>query len=259
MAGFPNLFMLYGPNTNLGHNSIIFMIECQVGYAVQCMRELAKRGATWLDVRRDVMDHYNRELQTALAQDRLDRRLLELVQDRLRQGHQQLVRLHRRLLASNAPPRLGCVPRGGASSDVDGVRPAVACGVLHTLTRALGSLVLAAAAGALLLAGAGAWRIARYAQVDDVAALARKAGELAWMAEAARADASSPRPNVVLILFDDLGLGDLGVTGGHALATPRLDALGAEGMVLEQYSAPAPVLRPRAPGSSPGAGRSARP
>jgi cation diffusion facilitator CzcD-associated flavoprotein CzcO len=67
VAGFPNLFMLYGPNTNLGHNSIIFMIECQVGYAVQCIQQLLKREVSWIDVRRDVMDRYNRNLQTALG------------------------------------------------------------------------------------------------------------------------------------------------------------------------------------------------
>ncbi len=67
VAGFPNLFMLYGPNTNLGHNSIIFMIECQVGYSVLCIQELSKRGVSWLDVRRDVMDRYNRDLQLALS------------------------------------------------------------------------------------------------------------------------------------------------------------------------------------------------
>src|SRR5699024_3210766 len=38
--GFPNLFMLYGPNTNLGHNSIIFMIESQIGYILSCLRHL---------------------------------------------------------------------------------------------------------------------------------------------------------------------------------------------------------------------------
>jgi len=67
VAGFPNLFLLYGPNTNLGHNSIIFMIECQVGYAVQCIQELSKRRASWLEVRPDVMDRYNQRLQTALS------------------------------------------------------------------------------------------------------------------------------------------------------------------------------------------------
>ena len=35
---FPNFFVLYGPNTNLGHNSIIFMVECQVNYIIQCIQ-----------------------------------------------------------------------------------------------------------------------------------------------------------------------------------------------------------------------------
>jgi len=67
VAGFPNLFLLYGPNTNLGHNSIIFMIECQVGYVVQCIRELFARDLPWLDVRREAQTRYNAELQRALA------------------------------------------------------------------------------------------------------------------------------------------------------------------------------------------------
>jgi len=37
VSGFPNFFMAYGPNTNLGHNSIIFMIECQTRYILQCI------------------------------------------------------------------------------------------------------------------------------------------------------------------------------------------------------------------------------
>lgn len=41
---FPNLFMLYGPNTNLGHTSVVFMIECQVRYVMGCLPYLAERG-----------------------------------------------------------------------------------------------------------------------------------------------------------------------------------------------------------------------
>jgi cation diffusion facilitator CzcD-associated flavoprotein CzcO len=67
VSGFPNLFMLYGPNTNLGHNSIIFMIECQVQYIVRCIQELARRHLSYLDVRRDAMDRYNTELQRDIA------------------------------------------------------------------------------------------------------------------------------------------------------------------------------------------------
>ena len=43
VPGFPNLFLLYGPNTNLGHNSILFMVERQIDYVLQCLAELAER------------------------------------------------------------------------------------------------------------------------------------------------------------------------------------------------------------------------
>jgi len=58
---------MYGPNTNLGHNSIIFMIECQVRYAVQCVLEIARHGLAWLDVRSDVMASFNADVQRELA------------------------------------------------------------------------------------------------------------------------------------------------------------------------------------------------
>jgi len=66
VAGFPNFFMLYGPNTNLGHNSIIFMLECQVNYVVQCVRALAERDLTSMEVRPEVVRAYNAELQSVL-------------------------------------------------------------------------------------------------------------------------------------------------------------------------------------------------
>ena len=50
VPGFPNFFTLYGPNTNLGHNSILFMIESQVGWVVQAVQQL-RRGTAWIDVR----------------------------------------------------------------------------------------------------------------------------------------------------------------------------------------------------------------
>lgn len=67
VAGFPNFFMMYGPNTNLGHNSIIFMIECQTNYIVQAIRSLVERDLAWTDLRREVLDTYNTELQSELA------------------------------------------------------------------------------------------------------------------------------------------------------------------------------------------------
>lgn len=63
-SGFPNLFMLYGPNTNNG--SILFMIECQVAYVLRHLADMEKRGLESIDLRPDVLHEYNRVLQDDL-------------------------------------------------------------------------------------------------------------------------------------------------------------------------------------------------
>jgi cation diffusion facilitator CzcD-associated flavoprotein CzcO len=63
-TGFPNVFMLYGPNTNNG--SIIFMIECQVHYVMEMLDAMDRHGLAWVDVKREVMDEYNEAVQRAL-------------------------------------------------------------------------------------------------------------------------------------------------------------------------------------------------
>lgn len=63
VSGFPNFFMLYGPNTNLGHNSIIFMIECQANYIAQCLQKLARDNLVYLDVKSDVQRASNKVVQ----------------------------------------------------------------------------------------------------------------------------------------------------------------------------------------------------
>ncbi|HRD45150.1 MAG TPA: NAD(P)/FAD-dependent oxidoreductase [Caulobacter sp.] len=67
VAGFPNLFLLYGPNTNLGHNSIIVMIEAQADYVVQAMKALKARGAKALAVKPAAHARFNAQLQRDLA------------------------------------------------------------------------------------------------------------------------------------------------------------------------------------------------
>lgn len=67
VSGFPNFFLMYGPNTNLGHNSILFMIECQTRYIVSCVRRLRDENLHYLDVTPAAMDAYNAELQKELA------------------------------------------------------------------------------------------------------------------------------------------------------------------------------------------------
>ncbi|QDW53924.1 alpha/beta hydrolase fold domain-containing protein [Burkholderia sp. KBS0801] len=50
VPGFPNFFMLYGPNTNLGHNSIVYMLESQIAHVMRCVRAMRRNGATAIDV-----------------------------------------------------------------------------------------------------------------------------------------------------------------------------------------------------------------
>ena len=83
-------------------------------------------------------------------------------------------------------------------------------------------------------------KIATYEQLDDAAHMAAKADYLASIARAAPQNA----PDLVIILFDDLGYGDVGFTGNQMIATPHMDKLAANGLVLENYYAPAPVCSP---------------
>jgi hypothetical protein len=57
--------MLYGPNTNLGSNSIIFMLEAQIAYVHGLLRAMRRRGLAWLDVRSDVQRDFNQWVETA--------------------------------------------------------------------------------------------------------------------------------------------------------------------------------------------------
>jgi cation diffusion facilitator CzcD-associated flavoprotein CzcO len=66
-ANFPNLFILYGPNTNLGHNSITFMLERQVEYIVKALSALHERKLASMEVKKTAQDNFQRELQAALA------------------------------------------------------------------------------------------------------------------------------------------------------------------------------------------------
>jgi cation diffusion facilitator CzcD-associated flavoprotein CzcO len=66
VAGFPNMFMLYGPNTNLGAGSIVTMLESQIGYVVEAMQEVQRSGARWIEVRQETQSAFNREVQERL-------------------------------------------------------------------------------------------------------------------------------------------------------------------------------------------------
>ena len=86
------------------------------------------------------------------------------------------------------------------------------------------------------------WTYLTYDQVDDEEAVQRKADELQRMAEGSRFLRTNT--NVIVILFDDLGYGDLGAFGSEALKTPRIDQIASEGVALDQFYAAAPVCTP---------------
>jgi cation diffusion facilitator CzcD-associated flavoprotein CzcO len=65
VGGFPNFFMLYGPNTNLGGNSIIYMLEGQIGYVLAAVQALAAERLAWIDVRPEVQDEFSSWVQSA--------------------------------------------------------------------------------------------------------------------------------------------------------------------------------------------------
>ena len=51
VAGFPNLFLLLGPNTGLGHNSVVLMIEAQLNYVLGALEHLRRAGARSVEPR----------------------------------------------------------------------------------------------------------------------------------------------------------------------------------------------------------------
>ena len=66
ISGFPNFFMLLGPNTALGHNSVVIMIEAQVAYIMSALKQMKARGIGAIDVKRDVQHAFYERIQRKL-------------------------------------------------------------------------------------------------------------------------------------------------------------------------------------------------
>jgi cation diffusion facilitator CzcD-associated flavoprotein CzcO/acetyl esterase/lipase len=67
VAGFPNMFLMLGPNTATGHTSTLLYIEPEVAHAIACIKRVRKGGHRWIDVRPAVMRLHNEHLQQRLA------------------------------------------------------------------------------------------------------------------------------------------------------------------------------------------------
>jgi cation diffusion facilitator CzcD-associated flavoprotein CzcO len=62
-AGFPNLFMIIGPNTGLGHNSLLYMIESQLAYVLDAIKTMRSLGLATVEVRREAQRRSNEYIQ----------------------------------------------------------------------------------------------------------------------------------------------------------------------------------------------------
>ncbi len=67
VPAFPNMFLLYGPNTNGGTGSVVNTLECGIGHVLAALREVEARGAERIEVRPEAAEEFDRELRAALA------------------------------------------------------------------------------------------------------------------------------------------------------------------------------------------------
>lgn len=66
VAGFPNLFLLSGPNTGIGHTSLLVMIEAQIRYVTDCLRRLERHGLGVVEVKAEAVEAFNEQLQAKM-------------------------------------------------------------------------------------------------------------------------------------------------------------------------------------------------
>jgi cation diffusion facilitator CzcD-associated flavoprotein CzcO len=67
VSGFPNFFILLGPNTGLGHNSVVLMSEAQIGYVMSCLKLMQKRGSRVMEVKAGTQRNFVAELRRRLS------------------------------------------------------------------------------------------------------------------------------------------------------------------------------------------------
>ena len=112
---------------------------------------------------------------------------------------------------------------------------------MGSFIRVLGALGLLLLAALIALPLWALFRIVSFDEAESSEDLERKRAALSEMRAGV---VPAARPNVVVILFDDLGYGDIGAFGSGALETPRMDALAAESLALDHFYSASPVCSP---------------
>jgi hypothetical protein len=67
VAGFPNMLFVVGPNTGLGHSSMVFMVESHLNYLSSAVKTMTERNLATFDVRPEVQRAYNAALQQRMG------------------------------------------------------------------------------------------------------------------------------------------------------------------------------------------------
>ena len=67
VAGFPNMFLVVGPNTGLGHSSMLLMIEAQVNLIMESLKTMKQNKVKFIDLKQNVQQQYNSEIQEKLS------------------------------------------------------------------------------------------------------------------------------------------------------------------------------------------------
>jgi cation diffusion facilitator CzcD-associated flavoprotein CzcO len=63
VSGFPNMFVLYGPNTNHGSGSVPYTLECQFNYVIDAIERLRAGGFRWIDLRPETQERWRAEME----------------------------------------------------------------------------------------------------------------------------------------------------------------------------------------------------
>jgi hypothetical protein len=116
-------------------------------------------------------------------------------------------------------------------------------GIATRLARSLLVTVLVITALVLVVGVVAAIKVALYEQRDDAGHLEQKQAYLVRLRESS-VQGAVRKPNIVFVLYDDLGYGDFSFTGSRAIDTPNIDALAHEGASFTRFYSPAPVCTP---------------
>ncbi len=93
----------------------------------------------------------------------------------------------------------------------------------------------------LLVVGYAVFKISTYEQIDSEVHLESKNDYLRALSQL---ELSAQMPNIVFVLYDDMGYGDLGFTGSAAISTPNIDRLAKNGLQITNFYSPSPVCTP---------------